>query len=100
MDVFFRYLSNASHLYREEWRKIVSDVAERGAWHELKMNPEEMARLEREHGVDDWSNPQASALYWALHGLQKADKRQRIRLEQVVRQSKMLCNKNKEKKTI
>lgn len=92
-------IDNASHLYRDEWSKIVSDVAKRGAWHELKMDPKEMALIERDHGVTDWSNPQASALYWALHGLPKADKSQRIRLEQIVRQSKMLYNKNKEKKT-
>lgn len=93
-------IDNASHLYREEWRKMVSDVAERGAWNELGMDPGAMAKIERDHGVTDWTDPQSSALYWALHGLPKADRRQRTRLEQVIRQSKMLYNKNKEKKTI
>lgn len=88
-------IDNASGLYRQEWRKIVEDVAARNAWHELKMDPAVMKRIESEHGVTDWTNPQASALYWALVGLAKADKGQTIRLNQIVRQSKMLYNKKK-----
>ena len=59
--------SAAAH-YRERWRAIVEDVRARGAWSELRMDPEEMRRIEAVTGFDDWTDPQLSAIYWGLRG--------------------------------
>ena len=83
----------ASPMYREEWRKVVEDVAARNAWAEIGMDPEEMRRLERLHGIDDWGNPQASAIYWATHGLATADEDDVRFLKETIRQSKVLYSK-------
>ena len=59
--------SAAAH-YRERWREIVEDVRARGAWSELRMDPEEMRRIEAVTGFNDWTDPQLSAIYWGLRG--------------------------------
>ena len=61
----------ASPMYREEWRKVVEDVAARNAW----------------------GNPQASAIYWATHGLATADEDDVRFLKETIRQSKVLYSK-------
>ena len=74
--------------YRGAWRRIVEDVKRRNAWHELAMNHERMSEIERKYSISDWANPQASAIYWAAEGLDKADKRDRRRLELLIEQAK------------
>lgn len=86
----------ASPYYRREWRKIVEDVRARGAWSELGMDAGKMAEVEREYGVSDWTNPQASALYWAHEGLAYADEKERPFLKEIVRISKKLYSKSTE----
>lgn len=83
----------AAPLYREEWRKIVEDVKRRNAWDELSMSRAEMAEIEKLYGIDDWTNPQASAIYWARQGLAKSDGRDKTRLEHLIRQACMLYKK-------
>ena len=61
-------IDSAAPHYRERWREIVADVAARGAWGELKMDPEIMRRLERETGFTDWTDPLLSAVYWGALG--------------------------------
>ena len=34
----------------------------------LRMDPTVMARIEQATGFDDWTNPQLSAIYWAVRG--------------------------------
>lgn len=76
-DIFMRKLSiddvrfadSASKLYRDRWREIVNDVAARGAWDELKMNRDKMAKIERETGFKDWTDPALSVIYWVKEGL-------------------------------
>ena len=63
-------IDEAAPIYREKWRGIVEDVASRGAWGELGMDAAEMAALEGECGISDWTSPQASAVYWARRGLE------------------------------
>lgn len=63
-------IDSSSPLYRIKWREIVADVAERNAWHELAMNPKRMSDVARLFKVSDWTDPQASAIYWAYSGLQ------------------------------
>ena len=61
-------LDAAAGHYRAEWRRIVEDVRARQAWEELGMDPVAMARIERATGFDDWTDPQLSAIYWAVIG--------------------------------
>ena len=61
-------LDAASGHYRAEWKRIVEDVRARQAWDELGMDPVVMARIERMTGFDDWTDPQLSAIYWAVIG--------------------------------
>lgn len=86
----------AAPLYREEWRRIVEDVRRRDAWDELGMDREAMAEVERLHGVKDWTNPQASAIYWARQGLAKGDDRAKARLNNLIRQAEILYKKSYE----
>lgn len=61
-------IDSAAPVYRRKWKAIVEDVKRRGAWDELKMDPSAMARIELETGFDDWTDPQLSAIYWAVRG--------------------------------
>ncbi|MBO7721788.1 MAG: hypothetical protein J6T01_05220 [Kiritimatiellae bacterium] len=61
-------LDSAAAVYRAEWKKIVDDVRARGAWEELGMKPSEMLAVEKMSGFDDWTDPQLSAIYWAVKG--------------------------------
>lgn len=61
-------IDTASPVYREKWKEIVEDVKRRGAWEELRMDPQIMARIEQATGFDDWTDPQLSAIYWAAKG--------------------------------
>ena len=61
-------LDAAAGHYRAEWKRIVEDVRARQAWGELGMDPVVMARIERATGFDEWTDPQLSAIYWAVVG--------------------------------
>ena len=61
-------VDSAAPVYREKWKAIVEDVRRRGAWDELRMDEVQMRRIERATGFDDWTDPQLSAIYWALRG--------------------------------
>jgi len=61
-------LDSAAKTYRRKWKEIVQDVKRRGAWDELGMDPQAMARVEQATGFDDWTDPQLSAIYWAARG--------------------------------
>ena len=84
-------LDAAGATYREKWRAIVEDVRARDAWGELGMEREKMAAVERAYNVSDWTDPQLSAVYWALRGLGSAPAaHDRAFLEQIVRQALVL----------
>lgn len=85
----------ASPLYREEWKRIVEDAAARGAWSELGMDAAEMREVEAAHGAMDWTNPQASAIYWANHALASASDDDRPFLLETIRQAKVLYSKKR-----
>lgn len=61
-------LDTAAPYYRKKWREIVEGVRERNAWHEIGLDLAEMRRVERMTGFSDWTNPQLSAIYWAMKG--------------------------------
>ena len=86
-------LDAAGETYRAKWREIVSDVAARGAWEELKMEPRLMADVVREAKGDDWGDPCLSAIYWAKLGLRKASAEDRHFLKEIIRQSRVIYSK-------
>ncbi|MBO7483347.1 MAG: hypothetical protein J6U17_05640 [Kiritimatiellae bacterium] len=65
-------IDEAAPIYREKWREIVADVASRGAWGEIAMDPAGMEELAKLFGISDWTSPQASAIYWASRGLARS----------------------------
>jgi len=93
-------IDSAAPFYRREWKKLVEDAAARGAWSELDMDPAEMARIAKEEKIEDWTDPQASAIYWARLGLERSDARSLANskdgafLKEVLRQARMLYAKN------
>lgn len=85
----------AAPTFREKWRAIAEDVARRDAWEELKMDRATMAEVERKTGLSDRTSPLYSAIYWAWCGLRHAHGTDREILKGVVRQSKMIYERNK-----
>ncbi len=88
-------LDSAASLYRSKWKSIVDDVAARGAWRELSMDEGAMKIIEGKTGFSDWTDPQLSAIYWALEGLKhaKTAKDRRMLLD-ITRQAAVLYAKN------
>ena len=73
-------IDSAAADYRRFWRAKVEDVRRRGAWAELGMEAQEMARVERATGFDDWGDPFLSAIYWAEKGGLRDIVQQSVRL--------------------
>ncbi len=90
-------------LYRARWKKIVSDIQARAAaeparadaiWGEIGMKPDAMREIAARHGLSDWTEPLASAIYWAEVGLSAvATDSDRALLSGIVVQSKNLLAK-------
>jgi len=87
----------ASDTFRAKWREIVSDVAARDAWEELRMDRRTMAAIERHFGVTDRTSPLYSAIYWAYCGVRHAKGADREVLKGIVRQSQMIYGKSARK---
>lgn len=89
-------LDTAAPLYREKWKAIVEDVSKRGAWNELAMDERKMRRLEEKTGFSDWTDPQLSAIYWALEGVRRSkDVKEKRALLQITKQAAVLYAKNR-----
>jgi len=79
----------ASPLYCRKWKAEVESAG--GDWSRLKMEPSLVAYIDREYGRQDWTDPKASALYWAHHGLaQKPTGRARAELRQAIYHALMI----------
>ena len=88
-------IDSAAAVYREKWKAIVSDVQARGAWQEeLRMDPKRMLMTEQMSGMDDWTDPLLSAIYWALLGGEFAEGREQRLLHEIARQSKLIHERN------
>jgi len=85
----------AAETFRAKWRAIVSDVAARDVWEELRMDRATMAEIERTFGVKERTSPLYSAIYWACCGVRHAKGPDREMLKNIVRQSVMIYEKNK-----
>lgn len=87
------HIDSAAEVYRKAWADIVRDVKSRGAWEELAMDPVSMAYIEQATGFDDWTDPQLSAIYWAVKGLPFATGRERALLQDIIRQARVIYTK-------
>ena len=83
----------AAPIYRREWKKLVEAAAASGDWESLGMDEARMRALEKETGMDDWTNPETSAMYWARRGLETADDSDRPFLNEIVRLSRILYDR-------
>lgn len=84
-------LDAAAAIYRKTWRTMVEDVAQRGAWEELRMDRAVMDEVERLYGISDTGDPFYSAIYWAHIGRAVARTREDASfLGEIIRQSLML----------
>lgn len=82
---------SAAEYYRAEWKKTIEAAKASGDWRSLKLEPATMAEVDADYGRQDWTDPLASALYWAREGLQRTmapENRQELR--QVIYQTLMM----------
>lgn len=91
-------IDSASGVYREKWAAIVRDVAARGAWEEIGMEPMKMLEIEQKTRFKDWTNPQLSAIYWADKALAFAKGEDRAFLAAIIRQAMVIYSKTQVKK--
>lgn len=93
-------IDSAAPYYREQWKKTVDGALARGAWEELGMDAGAAARIAREEGIDDWTDPQASAIYWARLGLERSSPASLAKgkdggfIRETLRQARVLYAKN------
>ena len=85
----------ASGIYRTKWHEIVTEVASREAWDELRMDPALMQEVEQTYRMDDWADPMTSAVYWAHLGLKYAGKEDAAFLREIIKQSKIIHMTNR-----
>lgn len=84
-------LDDAGEYYRAQWKTRIEDLRARGALAEVGLDAARIAAIDAEYGQQDWTDPLATALYWAVCGLGRArnvDDRKDLR--QVVYQTLML----------
>ena len=85
-------IDDAHELYEAKWRAAMKDAIARNDFSDVKMDPALMRRTEEEFGKLDWTDPEASALYWANKGLKEASGEKRVALRRLVYQSLMLLS--------
>lgn len=87
-------LDAASEIYRAKWKAVVESAKESGGWKELGMDPSRMREIETKYGMDDWTSPFLSAIYWADEGLKFAPKGNlAVFLRSIIEQSQTLYKK-------
>lgn len=89
-------IDDASPVYRVKWREIVEDASSRDAWSELGFDTTVMAEVTARYGVSDWTNPLASAIYFAHVGLGTANGRTKSMLLEIIRQSRVMLHKQRQ----
>ena len=70
----------------------MKDAIARGDFSGVKMDPALMRDTEAEFGKLDWTDPQASALYWARKGLKATSGEKRESLRRIVYQSLIMIS--------
>lgn len=85
-------IDDAHETYTAKWRAAMKDAIARNDFSEVKMDPALMRETEAEYGRLDWTDPEASALYWARKGLGEASGEKRTALRRIVYQSLMMLS--------
>lgn len=84
-------LDDAGDYYRAQWKARVEELRARDALDEVGLDAARMAAIDSKFGRQDWTDPLATALYWADAGLARArTPGDRKDLRQVVYQTLML----------
>ena len=84
-------LDVAAPVYRAKWREIVEDVARRGAWEEIRMDPRVMEEVARVYGMSDIADPLYSAVYWAHIGRVVSKRKEDVAfLNEIIGQSRAI----------
>ncbi len=84
-------LDAAGDYYRAEWKKKVEELRAAGCLSEIGLDEKRMAIIDAEYGKQDWTDPFATALYWASIGLElskTADRKKELR--QIIYQTLMM----------
>ena len=84
-------LDDAAPYYRQAWKAEVEKARASGNWASLGMERVRMDAVDAEYGVQDWTHPFASALYYADAALSLASKpADRLAARQLLFQTLML----------
>lgn len=92
-------LDEAGALYREQWKGIVEQARQAGNLQAATgLEQARMDAIDAEYGKQDWDSPLASALYWAVRGLETARRKEhRAELRQVLYQTLMVESRKEER---
>ncbi len=85
-------IDDAHEVYEAKWRATMKDAIARNDFSDVKMDPALMCDTEAEFGKLDWTDPQASALYWARKGLKAMSREKGESLRRIVYQSLMMIS--------
>ena len=85
-------IDDAHELYEAKWRAAMKDAIGRSDFSSVRMDPALMRETEAEFGKLDWTDPEASALYWANKGLKEASGEKRAALRRIVYQSLIMLS--------
>ncbi|MBP5285667.1 MAG: hypothetical protein ILO34_06105 [Kiritimatiellae bacterium] len=88
-------IDSAAPVYREKWKETMERVVREDAWEEVGMDRKIVEYVSKVYGIDDWTDPQASAIYWATLGTDCAAKgNNRAFLLEIIRQAKIIYDRN------
>lgn len=88
-------IDSAASVYRACWKRTVEEAAAAGDWGSLGMDKSVMDKVARVSGVEDFTHPMFSAVYWASMGLPYAKGRDVAVLREIIRQSRYIYAKRK-----
>lgn len=84
------HLDSAAPHYRAVWKTRVEEARKSGTLAALGFDEKRMKAVDDEYGAQDWTQPMAAALYWAVRGLEVATRADRhAELRQLVYQALM-----------
>ena len=85
-------IDDAHEFYEGKWRAAMREAIDGGNYASVAMDHGLMLKTEAEFGKLDWTDPTASALYWAHKGLRGAAGEKRMALRRIVYQSLMVLS--------
>ena len=85
-------IDDAHEVYKAKWSAAMKDAIARNDFSPVKMDPALMREAEAEFGKLDWTDPEASAIYWARKGLKEAKGDGRAALRRIIYQSLLMLS--------